>query len=133
MGLLNDLAGSVLGGGSQNQLAELAMNLISNKEEGGLNGLVKKFTENGLGDAISSWVGTDQNQAVSGDQIAGAIGSEQIAAIAQKLGIGSDEAANGLAGLLPGIIDKLTPDGQVPDNDMLAQGLELLKGKFFGQ
>jgi uncharacterized protein YidB (DUF937 family) len=34
--------------------------------------------------------------------------------------------------LLPQIIDKLTPNGQVPDNDLLQQGLGLLKGKLFG-
>lgn len=133
MGLLNDLAGSVLGGGGQNQLVEAAMGLINNNEAGGLAGLVKTFAANGLGDAISSWVSTGQNQAVSGDQIANALGSEQIAALAGKLGLGQQDAANGLAGLLPEIIDRLTPDGQLPDNDMLSQGLEMLKGKLLGQ
>lgn len=135
MGLLNDLAGSVLGGGgsSQNQLLELVLNLVNNKETGGLAGLAKTFAEKGLGDAVSSWIGTGQNQPVSGDQITQALGSDQITDIAQKLGLGQQDAANGLAGLLPDVIDKLTPNGHVPDNDLLEQGLAMLKGKLFGQ
>lgn len=135
MGLLNDLAGSVLGGGgsSQNQLLDLVLNLVNNKETGGLAGLAKTFAEKGLGDAVSSWIGTGQNQPVSGDQITQALGSDQIADIAQKLGLGQQDAANGLAGLLPDVIDKLTPNGHVPDNDLLEQGLTMLKGKLFGQ
>ncbi|KAF0182759.1 MAG: hypothetical protein FD164_955 [Nitrospirae bacterium] len=135
MGLLNDLAGSVLGGGgsSQNQLLELVLNLVNNKETGGLAGLAKTFAEKGLGDAVSSWIGTGQNQPVSGDQITQALGSDQISDIAQKLGLGQQDAANGLAGLLPDVVDKLTPNGHVPDNDLLEQGLTMLKGKLFGQ
>lgn len=133
MGMLEDLAGQVLGGGGQSPLVEAAMGLIGGSETGGLAGLVKTFAASGLGDAISSWISTGQNQSVSGEEIARALGPEQIAAIARKIGLGEQDAAHGLAGLLPEIIDKLTPDGQVPDNAMLSQGMELLKGKLFGQ
>jgi uncharacterized protein YidB (DUF937 family) len=43
-----------------------------------------------------------------------------------------NEAAGGLADMLPNVIDKLTPDGQLPEGDLMAQGLNLLKGKLFG-
>jgi uncharacterized protein YidB (DUF937 family) len=134
MGLFDDLTGSILGGsgGSNNQLVETAINLINNHETGGLADLVKSFTESGLGEAISSWIGTGQNLGVSGEQIASALGSDRIAEISQKLGLGEQDAANGLAGLLPELIDKLTPDGRLPENDMLAQGINILKGKLFG-
>lgn len=132
MGLLDDLAGNMLGSGAQSRLAELALNLVNDNASGGLSGLAKTFTEKGLGDVIASWVSTGENQPVSGDQISQALGSEKIGEIAQQLGIGQQDAANGLAGLLPEIIDKLTPDGQVPDDDVLTQGLNLLKGRLFG-
>ncbi len=134
MGLFDTLAGTLLGGSgtAPNQLVDTVLNLINDNKTGGLTGFIKAFTERGLGDAISSWVGTGENQPVSGDQIMNALGSEQIASIARKLGIGEQDAANGLAGLLPSLIDKLTPQGQVPEGDLLAHGIELLKGKLLG-
>ena len=132
MGLLQDLMGKMLGAGgssAQNQLMEIALNLINNKETGGLASLTRIFEEKGLGDAVSSWISTGKNLPVSGDQITSALGPEQIAAIARKLGLGQQDAANGLAGMLPGIIDQLTPRGQVPEDDILAQSLNMLKGK----
>jgi uncharacterized protein YidB (DUF937 family) len=34
-----------------------------------------------------------------------------------------------LAELLPGLVDKLTPDGKLPESNLLEQGLNLLRGK----
>ena len=43
------------------------------------------------------------------------------------------QAASGLADLLPQVIDTLTPNGQMPQgDDLMAQKLELLKGNLFG-
>lgn len=109
----------------------MALNLVNSKEMSSLAGLAKIFEEKGLGDVVSSWVGTGKNLPVSGDQVTSALGSEQITAIARKLSLGQQDAANGLAGLLPGIIDQLTPRGQIPEDDILAQSLNMLKGKMF--
>lgn len=61
-----------------------------------------------------------------------ALGTDQVQQIAKNIGISGEEASKGLAGLLPEIVDKLTPDGKVPESDMLAQGLGMLKSKLFG-
>lgn len=37
----------------------------------------------------------------------------------------------GLAQILPGVVDKLTPNGEVPSGDLMEQGLAMLKGKLF--
>lgn len=42
-------------------------------------------------------------------------GSGQLGSIATRLGLSQDEVAAKLAELLPGVVDKLTPNGQVPD------------------
>jgi len=132
MGLM-DLAGSLLGGGdAKSQLVQAAMNLIGNQSEGGLAGLVKSFGEKGLGDVVSSWVGTGQNLPISADQITQALGADKISEIAGKLGVSKEDAASSLAGALPDVVDKLTPEGKIPDNDMLQQGLSMLKSKLFG-
>jgi uncharacterized protein YidB (DUF937 family) len=136
MGLFDDLKKSVMeqflgGGEKQKTLMDLATNLITNRESGGLAGLAQLFQSKGLGDAISSWIGTGQNQPVTGDQIKNVLGSEQIRQFAQKLGLSSEEISKGLASVLPQIIDHLTPHGQVPDQGALDQGIAALKDRLF--
>ncbi len=90
--------------------------------EGGakLSGLLDKLGAGGLDDAVKSWVGKGENKAASVDQIKAALSSDEVAAVAAKLGVSSDEAAGKIAKVLPTIIDKLTPDGLVPDPEALA-------------
>jgi uncharacterized protein YidB (DUF937 family) len=133
MGLLDQivkgLAGKFLGGGggTQNPLLDMALGLINNPQAGGLGGLIETFKSKGLGDAVSSWVSTGQNQPVSGEQIQHVLGKEQIEQIAEKIGISKGEVSSGLASILPQIIDKLTPNGTLPESGLLEQGLSLVK------
>ena len=136
MGLLDQLAGQVMGSlGAQKQdsvaqgdLMGGVMALINGA--GGLPALLQQLQGSGLGDQVASWIGTGENQAVSGDQIKNALGDDNIQQIAQQAGVEPEHASAGLAQLLPQIIDKLTPNGQVPQGDLLEQGLSMLKGKF---
>jgi uncharacterized protein YidB (DUF937 family) len=133
MGLFDEITKTmrtqILGGASQGGLMEQVLGLINNPETGGLGGLIETFKSKGLSDVISSWIGTGQNQPVSGEQIANALGDDKIREIAQKLGLSGADASSGLAELLPQLIDKLTPDGTVPEDGLLEQGLAILKGK----
>lgn len=83
------------------------------EQQGGLGGLMGKFSQAGLGDVFASWVGSGNNHAVSAAQIQNVLGSEQVRALAAKLGIDPAMASTLLAQYLPLIIDKLTPQGQV--------------------
>lgn len=134
MGILNSIikgiGGKFFGGASQGGLFEQVVGLINNPQTGGLSGLVEQFTSKGMGGLISSWIGTGENQPVSGEQIEQAFGNDKIQEIAQKLGISGTEASGGLAALLPQLIDKLTPYGKVPESGVLEQGLSMLKDKF---
>ena len=138
MGLLDQLAGQVIGSlgaqkqdsVSQNDLLGGVMNLINNA--GGLQGILQQLQASGIADQVASWIGTGENAPVSGNQIADALGADKVGQIAQHAGIEPEHAATGLAQLLPQIIDKLTPGGQVPQNELLEQGLSLLRGKLFG-
>lgn len=139
MGLFDSVLGAVLGGqqaqagsgggvgglggisgllgmvSNNPQLLQAITGMLGNDgEHGGLGGLVSKFQQAGLGDVVASWVGTGQNQPVSGDQVSSALGSEAISGLAAKLGISPEAAASQLSNLLPGIIDHLTPQGQIP-------------------
>jgi len=131
VGLLDEMikgfAAKFLGGGSQNPLMDIVLGLIANPQTGGLQGLIQTFKEKGLGDAISSWISTGENQSVSGDQIQHALGGNFIQQIAEQLGSSKSEVSGSLSSLLPQIIDKLTPNGALPDGDSLQQGLNSLK------
>ena len=135
MGLLDNVmkaVGGQLSGKGQGGLMEQVLDLINNPETGGLSGLIDTFKSKGLGDKISSWISTGENQPVSGEQIKNTLGTDMIQNIAQKLGIPDNEVSKNLAALIPQVIDKLTPDGKVPEGSLLEKGLGILKQKFLG-
>ncbi|GEM86498.1 YidB family protein [Meiothermus granaticius] len=107
MGMLDDLLKGAAGAG----LVAVATKLIN--DNGGLGGLMDKFQKGGLGAVFGSWVSTGQNQPVSPDQVQQIVGSDQIAQIAAKLGLPADQVVAHLSQLLPQVVDKLTPNGQV--------------------
>jgi len=133
MGLLGEmvkgLAGKFLGGGggTQNPLVDIAMSLLTNPQTGGLGGLVETFKSKGLNEIMSSWVSTGQNLPISGNQIQDVLGSGLIQQFAKKLGSSREEVSGSLASLLPEIIDKLSPNGSLPESGALLQQLSSLK------
>lgn len=130
---LSDLAGQLLGGGGQQAGGNAAilttlLNAV-NSHPGGVGGLLQSFQQQGLGGVVNSWVGTGANQAVSPEQVQSALGSDQVQEVAAKLGVSPQEASSSLAQWLPGIIDHLTPNGQVPagGSNLMEMGAGLLK------
>ena len=103
---------------------------MTNKETGGLEGLIQVFNQKGLGDVISSWVGTGYNAAITPEQIQEVLGSDVIKQLSEKSSVSIDAAKAQLAELLPTLIDKVTPEGKVPERDLLNKGMELLRGIF---
>ncbi|HET9724213.1 MAG TPA: YidB family protein [Actinomycetota bacterium] len=89
----------------------------------GLAGLLGDLDLAGLAEQASSWVGTGPNERVSGAKVKKALGNERVAAAAKKAGISEDEAASGIAQLLPAVVDYLTPDGKVPSPSKTAKRL----------
>ena len=134
MGLLDGMLGNVLGGmlgggqqGAQGQSPLIQMALQMLQQNGGLQGMLAKFQQAGYGDQAQSWVGTGQNMPISPDALSKIFGPGQLGQIAQQLGMSHDDAAGGLAQMLPGVVDQMTPNGQIPDNDIVAQTLALLQ------
>jgi uncharacterized protein YidB (DUF937 family) len=83
-------------------------------DDGKLDGVVKKFRDSGLDEQVSSWISKGENLPVVGDQIKKALGDDTVAAIASKLGIAPDQAADVLAKEVPKAVDQATPDGSLP-------------------
>jgi uncharacterized protein YidB (DUF937 family) len=81
---------------------------------GGLGDLFSKFQKAGHGQAVDSWIGTGPNQPIQPGQLGGALGQTTISDLARQAGISEQDLLNGLAQALPGVIDKLTPNGRLP-------------------
>lgn len=124
--LENKAANSMLGG-SSNPLATGLLQMI-NSQPGGLSGLLQSFHEKGLGGVAASWVGTGQNLPISADQLQNVLGSDQVKQLAAKAGISPDAAGAALTQLLPSLVDRLTPNGQMPQHSNLLEiGMTILQ------
>ena len=86
---------------------------------GGLGDLMKQFQQNGLGDQADSWVSNGPNREVSPGDLANALGADQIDSLVSQSGLSRDDLLQGLSQYLPDVINHLTPDGRLPnDNEM---------------
>src|SRR5215470_6151013 len=135
MGLLDDVLGMAgVGGAAQSPQHAGAlgaiMDYINSPQVGGLSGLQQMFHNQGLGGLISSWIGTGQNMPISQDQLQSVLHGEALQNVAARAGIDPSQLTNMMSQLLPHVVDKLTPDGQVPDSGALAQ---MMKGLAAGQ
>jgi len=128
MGLLDSILGAASGQGGATGEANPLMGIVSGllAQSGGLQGLASKFAQSGQGNAFQSWVGMGENQPVSSGQIQNALGSEQVSAIASRMGVDPAVASNFLAEYLPKIVDKLTPAGKIDPAADHQQGLAAL-------
>lgn len=129
MGLLDSLAGGMLEKmmGEKGAMAQVAMDMLN--QHGGLSGVLDKFKESGLAEQAASWVGKGENLPISADQIASVLGNGQLAEMAAKFGIDTNTLSAQIAEQLPVIVDKLTPDGEVPadSGNLLKTVLGMLK------
>lgn len=131
-GGLGDLIATV----SRNpQIAAALASLLSTRDttvggSGGLGGLVAAFQKQGLGDVVSGWIATGPNPPVTPAQVASALGEETVGQFAGKAGVPVPEAADLLARILPTAIDRLTPDGKLPEAGALDTSLASLLSMF---
>ncbi len=132
MGLFDQFgqaAAGMMGSGNQNPLMQAAIGLLGQTSAvGGLAGLSQAFQKNGMGEIVNSWVGTGKNLPISPAQVQQGLGGDLLKQLAAQAGLSSEAASGLLANLLPGLIDKLTPDGKLPDTNLMEQGLNLLRG-----
>jgi len=114
------------GGGTGNILLQLALSML--QQQGGLEGVLGKFRQAGMGAQADSWVGTGRNMNISPNQLEQVFGSGALNDIASKLGMPQDQAGSAISQVLPELINQLTPQGKVtPDSEnSVAEGLEAL-------
>jgi len=123
MSIFDDLLKNALGGEADpaptqtHNLLQGALNLLNSA--GGVQGIAEKFKQSGLGDLVASWVGTGENKPISAEQISSVLGRDKIDALARQAGIPVAKGASALAEVFPSLMDKLTPDGILPDKSQL--------------
>jgi len=135
MGLLDDVIGAALGksgSGLSSPIAMALMALLASRMSasaqvpqgslGGLGALVDRFRNNGFEDAINSWIGTGQNQAISPGQLRQALGQETVEDLSQRTGLPHGDLLSQLSNILPGVVDRLTRNGQLPSDAELLPG-----------
>jgi len=121
-GGLGDVLGGLLGGSQATGSTGM----------GGLGQILEQFQRAGLGQQAASWVSTGQNMPVSPGAIGQVFDAETLSRIAREAGISEQEASTGLSQLLPEVVDRLTPSGQLPDLDQLSASVDAMRTRFGG-
>ena len=130
MGLLDQMAGML--GGQASKLGQYQAILSWLESQGGIQGVLDKFRQGGLAAIVESWISSGANLPISAEQITSVLGSPAIGQLAEKLGMNTQTTSALIAEYLPKMIDGLSPEGEVPaQQDLLSEGLNLLKGKLF--
>jgi len=138
MGLFDSIAGQMAqqatsaltgqsGAGGDN-IMQMLTSLLNNPDLGGISGLVSAFQKNGLGDTVASWISNNANLPISADQIQSVLGQGPLQALASQMNLSTSDVASTLSERLPGLVDQLTPNGQLPSGDLMSQGLGMLQG-----
>ncbi|MCP5267377.1 MAG: DUF937 domain-containing protein [Burkholderiaceae bacterium] len=125
MNMLNSVLGA-LSGGQQggNPLITAVLGMLAGGNGGqsggigGLGDLLQRFQQAGMGDQIQSWIGTGQNQPIDANQIEQVFGSDTLGQLAGQAGVDRSQVSGQLADILPQVIDRVTPNGQVPEGGL---------------
>lgn len=104
--------------GAQHPIASQLLSMFGNGNQArGLGELVGTFQQKGLAGIVNSWVGTGENLPINADQIEQALGQERVQQIAAKFGLDPEALKGQLAKVLPTVVDKLTPNGKIENQD----------------
>ena len=93
---------------------------------GGLGALLARFKGAGLADKADSWVGTGPNTPLNADELERALGPDELWQVADQPGMSVDAVREQLAAGLPEVVNHLTPDGSVPDDDAVGAMIQKL-------
>ncbi len=134
MSLFTEIVKSAIGASNSSGETETqSQNLLNGalgmlQAMGGIDGWVSKFQQSGLGDLAASWVGTGENKSINPEELANVLGKDQIAALAQQAGIPESQGASVLSQIFPAMVDKLTPDGKIPESSSFPTWGKVLLG-----
>jgi uncharacterized protein YidB (DUF937 family) len=115
MGILDSLESSgILGQLGAAVLPAVLSEVMGSGGQGGLNAIVAKLEQAGLGDQVKSWIGNGQNLPITADQIRQVLGNDAVRQLAAKYNIPVDQISEVLAHQLPLAVDQASPNGKLP-------------------
>jgi uncharacterized protein YidB (DUF937 family) len=121
MGLLDDMLGALSGTqpAQQEPLAQAIHALIGTPEAPGLglHGLLRRLEQGGLGNVVQSWLGPGPNLPITPEQLHAALGDEEVRAMAGRVGLEPSELVAKLSEHLPGLVDRLSANGRLPEEE----------------
>lgn len=123
--IINEAKGKFGLGDKAGGLVATLLGLIANPSSGGFDGFINRFKEVGLGDKAESWITTGENTPLTDEEVESAFGNETLDSVAAQAGIDRAAATSALGAITPQIVDALTPDGEIPDEEGL---LDKVKG-----
>jgi uncharacterized protein YidB (DUF937 family) len=127
MSLLGKIFGTSGDGGDPTPgLVDGLLGMIQ-RQAGGLDGFLHQFREKGLGEIVGSWVRVGENLPITADDVKKVFTMDQLKEMAAKTGTTVEAVTAKLTGILPNVVDKLTPGGAVPDGGLLDQAIGLLR------
>jgi uncharacterized protein YidB (DUF937 family) len=107
--MFDGLLGGIVGAG----MVSVVNNLV--EQQGGLQGLINKFQQQGFGDTVNSWVSTGPNKPISPDEVHRALGPDLLQQLSAKSGLSVQDLAQKLSTILPQAVDTMTPNGRLPN------------------
>lgn len=116
MGLLDTVLGSLGEQDAQSGHTNLPAALTNLLQNGGLSGLAGQFQNAGLGHLFESWVGQGANKGIAPQEVRQALGDDKLNGMAAQTGMSRDQLLPMIAKYLPQLIDRLTPQGRLPND-----------------
>ena len=83
--------------------------------------LIERFNQSGHGDVVGSWIGTGRNRPIAPHDLHDALGGDAVETLARETGMPREELLSELSETLPEVVDRLTPEGRLPDEDEMGR------------
>ena len=113
-------------------LLPLAMQWV--QRNGGIGGVLQRFQQKGYSQQAASWVSTGPNEELGPQAIGDVVGMDELSRLSKQLGVSNEDVSSGMAQILPEMVNRLTPQGSVPDNgdEVLDRGRSMLEQMMSG-
>lgn len=122
-------AGGLLGGIGPAVLMQVIAAMLANRgggaggaapgsAGGGLGELLEQFRGAGFGTQADSWVRSGPNMPISPDDLGSVLGGDVVGGLSRHTGMPQGELLDQLSRMLPQAVDRMTPDGRVPDGGL---------------
>ncbi len=117
MGFIDDMLGELAYGEDavHPHFAQALQGMLGGDEEAGLglDGLLDRLRAVGMGGIVESWLGNGTSLPIAPDQVRAALGEADTRAMSARVGLSEEAFLGALAEHLPGLVDRLSPNGQL--------------------